>query len=286
MKVVICGITGLIGKTVKVALEAEGYEVVGVYRDDLAIGVSHLQDVIEGAEAVVNLAGAPVLKKWTKDYKLQIYNSRIYTTRLLVEAINGMQLPPKNFISASAVGIYDEINVHDEFSSNFSSDFMASVCRDWENEVLKLKRDKVCLSIFRLGIVISSRGGALKKMLLPFKFGLGGKLGSGNQYLPWIHLDDVVRAIVGDIAIPWTSGVYNLVAPEVLTNIEFTHKLAKVLHRPAFIKIPEWVLKLVYGEGSKLLISGQQVIPQRILADGFEFLFPTLSSALEKELIK
>jgi uncharacterized protein (TIGR01777 family) len=283
MRVAICGITGLIGKAVKTALQSEGYVVVGISRQDIAAGTSHLQKLLHGTDAVVNLAGSPVISRWSKANKERIYFSRINTTRLLVEAVNGLSSPPKGFISASAVGIYDSVSVHDEFSTNFSPDFLSTVCHDWENEALKLNAEKVRLSIFRLGIVLSASGGALKQMLLPFKWGIGARIGSGRQFVPWIHLDDVVSAVVGGITIPRASGVYNLVAPEILTNRELTQKLGRTLRRPAFLKVPVWALKLLLGEGFKALTSGQQVIPQRLLADGFEFSFPTLASALEHE---
>jgi uncharacterized protein len=286
MRVAICGITGLIGKAVKTALQSEDYIVIGISRQDLAAGSGHLQKLLHGTDSVINLAGSPIITRWSKANKERIYHSRIDTTRLLVEAVNGLPSPPKDFISASAVGIYDEVNVHDEFSSNFSSDFLATVCRNWEHEALKLNADKVRLSIFRLGVVLSATGGALKQMLLPFKMGVGGRIGSGQQFFPWIHLEDVVRAVVGGITIPRASGVYNLVAPEVLTNLQFTKKLARTLKRPASLLVPVWALKLVLGDGVKALTSGQQVIPQRLLADGFEFSYPTLARALEKELIR
>ncbi|GAO31422.1 TIGR01777 family oxidoreductase [Geofilum rubicundum] len=284
MRVAICGITGLIGQAVKTALQSAGYIVVGVSRQDLASGTDHLKKLLHGTDAVVNLAGAPILTRWTESNKKKIYHSRIDTTRLLVEAINALSSPPKDFISASAVGIYDDVNVHDEFSTNYSSDFLSKVCRDWENEALKVNADKVRLSIFRLGIVLTVSGGALEQMLLPFKWGLGGKIGSGKQFFPWIHLEDVVSAIVGGITIPRASGVYNLVAPELVTNQQFTHQLARALRRPAFFMVPVWVLKLVFGEGATALTTGQQVIPQRLLADGFEFSYPSLNRALKTEL--
>ncbi len=284
MRVAICGITGLIGQAVKTSLQSEGYIVVGVSRQDLASGTDHLQKLLHGTDAVVNLAGAPIITRWTESNKKKIYHSRIDTTRLLVEAINALSSPPKDFVSASAVGIYDDVNVHDEFSTSYSSDFLSKVCREWENEALKVNAEKVRLSIFRLGIVLTASGGALEQMLLPFKWGMGGRIGSGKQFFPWIHLEDVVRAIVGGITIPRASGVYNLVAPELVTNQQFTRQLSKMLRRPAFMTVPEWALKLVFGEGATALTSGQQVIPQRLLADGFEFSYPSLNSALKKEL--
>lgn len=286
LRVAICGISGMIGTAVEQALLAQGHAVTGIRRSDLNAGKAHLQEKLKGCDALINLAGASILTCWTASAKERIYNSRIATTRSLVEAINGMEAPPADFISASAVGIYDQINVHDEFSLNYSNDFLARVCRDWEKEALRVDAQRVRLSIFRLGLVLSTRGGALKQMLLPFKLGLGGRIASGRQYFPWVHLNDVVEAIVGGVCIPRASGVYNLVAPEILTNRTFTRKMAEVLKRPAFLMVPEWALKLIFGEGASVLSTGQQVIPQRLLADGFAFRFPGLDQALEFELQK
>lgn len=286
LRVAICGISGMIGTAVEQALLAQGHAVTGIGRSDLNAGKAHLQEKLKGCDALINLAGASILTRWTASAKERIYNSRIASTRSLVEAINGMEAPPSDFISASAVGIYDQINVHDEFSLNYSNDFLARVCRDWEKEALRVDAQRVRLSIFRLGLVLSTRGGALKQMLLPFKLGLGGRIASGRQYFPWVHLNDVVEAIVGGVCIPRASGVYNLVAPEILTNRTFTRKMAEVLKRPAFLMVPEWALKLIFGEGASVLSTGQQVIPQRLLADGFAFRFPGLDQALEFELQK
>lgn len=283
MKVAICGISGFIGSSLKEAFEAEGYIVVGISRVDLSSGLEHLRELLRDANALVNIAGAPIAGRWTKARKEEIYNSRIETTRKLVEAMNGMASPPQDFISASAVGIYDEINVHDEFSLNYASGFLARICRDWEREALKVNPTQTRLSIFRLGVVLSGRGGALKKMIMPFKFGFGAKIGSGEAFMPWIHIDDVVKAIVEGVSSPRVSGVYNLVAPEILTNREFTAVLAKSLGRPAIFTLPSKLIRLLFGEGAGLILDGQQVIPQRLLADGFEFTYPTLVLALEKE---
>ncbi|TCO05978.1 TIGR01777 family oxidoreductase [Natronoflexus pectinivorans] len=286
MKIAICGISGLIGNAVANEFRSANDEVISITRSDLSKGTEHLKKLLEGTSAVVNLAGAPIAKRWTKKWKEEIYSSRVNTTRTIVQAVNQMENPPKEFVSASAVGIYDAVSVHDEFSLNYAEDFLSKVCQDWEGEALKLDSKRVRLTIFRLGVVLSKKGGALKQMLLPFKIGLGGRIGSGEQFFPWIHLTDVVRAISGAVKIPKATGIYNLVAPEILNNRQFTVTLAKTMKKPAIFPVPVWGLKLLFGEGASALIEGQQVIPQRLLADGFDFSFPTLERALSKELNK
>jgi uncharacterized protein (TIGR01777 family) len=225
------------------------------------------------------------MRRWEIARKKEIYESRVLTTRRLVEAVNSLEKPLADFITASAVGIYDSVEVHDEFSTSYASGFLADLCIDWEHEALKVDAEKTRLTIFRLGVVLSASGGMLKKMLPPFRLGLGARIGKGDFYMPWIHIDDVVKAIVGTIFKPIATGVYNLVAPEIVTNREFTLQLAAVTGKAAYLTLPAKLVSLVMGEASQLLLEGQQVIPQRLLADGFEFSYPTLESALRKELI-
>ncbi len=284
MKVAICGINGLIGKATAEKFHLMNYDVIAIGRDDLAKGSEHLKVLFNNVDAIINLAGAPLIRRWTKKWKEELYNSRINTTRIIVEAVNEMEIPPRSFISASAVGIYDDHSVHDEFSVLYGKDFLSMICRDWENEALKLNSKPIKLFIFRFGAVLSKQGGFLKRILFQFKMGLGGKIGKGNQFFPWIHIDDVVRAIIGAVELPNTAGIYNLVAPEIVDNQKFTKTLASVLKRPAFFPVPLCLLKLLFGEAVTAITTGQQVIPQRLLADGFEFAYPTLESALKKEL--
>lgn len=279
MKIAICGITGLIGSEARDSFRSQGYEVVGIGRSDLKKGVNHLQTILSGTDVLINLAGAPILKRWTKKWKREIYNSRIHTTRLLVTAINGMAQPPGLFISSSAVGIYDAINVHDEFSANLDHGFLGTLCHDWEAEALKANAG-VRKIILRLGVVLSGRGGALKQMLLPFKLGLGGTIGNGQQAFPFIHLADLVNAFNWIIATPLAEGIYNMVSPQLITNREFTESLARVLHRWAPFTIPAFVLKLIYGQAAQTLIQGQFVVPQRLLSDGYVFQYPAIDEAL------
>jgi uncharacterized protein len=286
MKVAITGSSGLIGRNLTESLISDGCTVVALTRTDVKKGCEHLQKCLTGVNVVINLAGAPILKRWSKNHKDEIFNSRVVTTRLLTEAINGMVLPPELFISASAVGIYDEINVHDEFSLHYADNFLAEVCEAWEVEALKVDTQKVRLAMFRFGVVLSSSGGALKQLLLPFKLGLGGKIGNGDQPFPWIHLIDVVKIMKWAIHKNSVSGIYNLVAPEVLSNKDFTKILSFVIKKPTLMPVPVWVLKVIFGRASQVVTGGQQVIPHRLLADGYTFAFPTLLSALKHDLLK
>ena len=281
MKIAICGITGLIGNAASVYFRSLGYEVVGIGRSDLKKDIHYLQTILSGSDVLINLAGAPILKRWTPAWKRKIYNSRIDTTRMLVTAINGMAQPPGLFISSSAVGVYDAIKVHDEFSPHLDSGFLGKLCQDWEAEALKANVG-VRKVILRLGVVLSIQGGALKQMLLPFKLGMGGKIGNGQQAFPFIHLGDLVRALHWMIETPLAEGIYNTVSPQLITNGEFTQGLSKVLHRWAPFSIPAFVLKFIYGQAAQTLIQGQFVIPQRLLADGFVFQFPSIEDALNE----
>lgn len=280
MKIAISGITGLVGRALSDHLLSTGYSITGIVRNDFKHGAAHLANKLEGIDVVVNLAGAPILKRWTSDWKEEIRSSREDTTSLLVSAMNDMPHPPGVFISASAVGIYDTFEVHDEYSTAYADDFLADVCTAWERSALNINSEKTRLSIIRLGVVLSLNGGALKKMLLPFSLGLGGKIGDGLQSMPFIHIDDLVRGIEWIIENENNSGIFNMVAPQMISNVEFTKALASELHRPAFLTIPERGLKLIYGEASQTLTKGQKVVPKRLMEKGFEFKYPDISSAL------
>jgi len=280
LKIAICGATGFIGRSLSRQIVEEGGTVISITRKDLFEGVGFLTKHLHDVDAVVNLAGSPIMGRWTKRKKQNILSSRIQTTRLLVSAVKKMEIPPKIFISASAVGIYDQVEVHDEFSLNYAKDFLSDVCRFWEKETFKLNDTKIRPIIFRLGVVLSPHGGALKQMLLPFRFGMGAVVGSGKQYFPWVHIDDVVKAIMWSFHHPRSKGIYNLVAPQIVRNYTFSITLGSILERPVLFRIPEWVLKIVFGEGAQVLTKGQQVIPHRLLAARFEFSFPRLKAAL------
>lgn len=288
MKIAISGSTGFIGKQLSDYLLRSGNELIVISRHDFSGGSNQLAKVINSADVIINLAGASVLQRWTNKNKQLILSSRVDTTRLLVDAVQ-KNIPghrPKVFISASAIGIYDNYGIHDEFSSALGTDFLAVVCKAWESETESLKKLDIRLCTIRLGIVLGTTGGSFQKMLPLFKLGLGGKIGSGNQPFSFIHITDLCRAIDHLITNDKSSGIYNMVSPNPVTNKEFTIALANQLHRPAFFKVPKFALKLVYGEASDVLTKGALVIPARLPGEGFQYRFPDLSSALADLVLK
>ena len=277
MKAAITGGTGFIGKQVVCQLEAMGYEVTLIGRSDIKGETSLLRQKLNNASLVINLAGAPIIDKWTDYHKKNIYHSRIHTTRNLVYAMD-----PKStrlFISASAIGIYSEEGVQTESKFTYAYDYLALVRNDWESEAMRLSNN-IRTVIFRFGVVLG-KGGALQKMLPLFKYGLGGIIGNGEQAYSWVHIKDVVEAISFVISNPECKGVHNITSPNPVSNKTFTEALAGKLKRKAILKVPAFVLKMKYGEGANVLLTGQTVIPERLLAQGFSFQFPEIDGALE-----
>lgn len=234
-------------------------------------------------DAVVHLAGEPIASgRWSKRKKLAIRHSRVHGTRFLVDALRRADKLPPVLISASAVGYYgsrgDE-GLNEE--SSMGVDFLAGVARDWEKEALKLTGLGARVVTARFGIVLSSKGGALPKMIPPFRFLLGAALGSGRQYMSWIHVDDAVNMIEYALQNEQVEGPLNVTAPTPVTNSEFSSLVGKVLHRPVFLRVPGFVLKLLLGEMAEaLLLNGQRVEPQKALRAGYQFKFPELEGAL------
>lgn len=278
-RIAISGATGLVGSHLVKFFRSEGWEVIPLSRQDFLLTTDQMATRINGVSAIVHLAGAPVLQRWSRKNMQQIYDSRILTTRKLVEAIRLSENKPKVLVSASAVGIYDNIHVHDESSRNFDDGFLGKVCMDWEAEAKKAEA-YTQIVIIRLGVVLSSKGGALRKMLLPFKLGLGGKIGNGKQAFPWIHIEDLVAAINFIIQRIKAPGVFNFVSPQHTDNKQFTLALAKSLRRPTFLPIPAFLLKLVYGNAAVTLTAGQNVIPANLEKTEYKFRFPTIDEAL------
>ena len=267
MRVAIAGASGLIGSELSAALSARGDEVVKLPRYRSAPWT------LQGADAVVNLAGANVGgKRWSPEYKKEILDSRVLTTRALVD------LKPPLLINASAVGYYggrgDE--TLDE-SAAPGRDFLAGVVTAWEAEAARAPGRSVFL---RTGIVLSARGGALQQMLPPFKAFVGGPIGSGKQWFPWIHVADEVAAILWAVDRDALSGPVNLVAPGIVTMKEFARALGRALHRPALFPMPSAPLKLLLGEFAEVMLEGQRAVPRKLLADGFQFRFPDVDAAL------
>ena len=280
MKIAISGANGYIAKNLIREFIKADHTVVPIKRSQL-YNIDQLSELLSDAAVVINLAGAPILQRWTEANKKEIFRSRIETTRNIVEAINHLHdnEKPHTFISASAIGIYSPNTVHTEESASFSNDFVGEIVKRWEDVSTELS-PKVRRIIFRIGLILGKEAKTIQKLLPLFRLGLGGKIGSGNQPFPFVHIQDVVNSILWSIQNEQAKGVYNLVAPENIDNKTFTHELANSLNRPAFFTVPEFSLKLIYGEASSLLLQSPQVKPERLINEGFVFSFPDIKSCI------
>lgn len=288
MRVAITGASGFVGRALRSALEDAGHEPVPVRRDDTGA----LQwstddgfdppDALSGYDAVVHLAGENIAGgRWNDERKAKIRDSRVQGTRRVVEALKAAAPRPRVLISMSAVGYYGPRGSTELTEDAEPGDgFLADVARAWEAEATAAEALDVRVVRLRLGTVLGE-GGALEKMLPAFKMGVGGRLGDGEQYMSWIHIDDVVGAIVHVLDHDDCAGPFNLTSPEPATNAEFTNALGKALGRPTVIPVPKFALKVAFGEMAEhLLLTGQRVVPQRLLASKFEFARPDLLAAL------
>jgi uncharacterized protein (TIGR01777 family) len=293
MRVLMTGATGFIGSALVRRLASTGHEVIGLTRDPIqasqrvpAVEAFHAWDpenepaidLLASADAVVNLAGESVAGRWTQSKKARIYQSRIVGTRNLVSAM-GKAGGPKVLVNASAVGFYgDRGDERLAETAGIGSGFLADVCRDWEAEALE-GANASRVVVMRTGIVLGKEGGALKTMLPLFRFGLGGPLGNGKQWWPWVHIDDVVSAFTAAVEQPF-NGIYNLAAPAPARQREFAGMLGRVLHRPAFLPVPGFALRLVQGEFADEVLFSKRVIPARLESEGFRFQHADLDRAL------
>ncbi|WP_044417833.1 TIGR01777 family oxidoreductase [Halarcobacter anaerophilus] len=280
--VAITGASGFVGSNLKNYFSNLGFKVVGIKREELKDS-KKLTKTVEESEFIINLAGANIINRWTDSYKKLLYSSRIDTTKALIEAMKKAEKKPKLFISTSAVGIYKNRSCYDEENFEYSDGFLANLCKDWEKEALKANELGIRTAIFRFGIVLG-KGGALSKMLTPFKLGVGGTIGDGNQYFSFIHIDDLLNAYKFIYENSSLEGIFNLAAPISTTNKGLTKALGKALHRPTILPIPQFVLNLVFSEGAKVLTDGQCVIPKRLLDSGFIFENSSIKEAIEKSL--
>lgn len=284
MKIVyISGISGFIGRHLEVFLKASGNEVRGISRNDFKLADKDFCNKIADADIIINLAGSPINDRWTKSYKKELISSRILTTTKIVQAISGNAKKPELFVSASATGIYNSEGTQDEFSPVFATDFLKELCIIWEAEALKAT-PFTNVAICRLGIVLSSSGGALKKMLTFFKYGPAVQMGNGQQMMSWIHLNDLLSAFRFIIENK-TNGVINLTSPHAVSNKTFTKALAKRMNKRIVLSLPASFIKLIFGEGSVVLTSGQQIYPRKLLNEGFLFQFPDIETALKEIII-
>ncbi|QIF94705.1 TIGR01777 family oxidoreductase [Proteus vulgaris] len=294
MKILITGGTGLIGKALVCELALSNNDITVLSRSPQKVYSHFCNEItcwtqlsdkqnLNEFDAVINLAGEPIAdNRWTPAQKQKLINSRCDLTQKLVELIKASDSPPSVFISGSAVGFYGDqgdLQVTEQTPAN--PEFTHELCAKWESIALEAQTPLTRVCLLRTGIVLSTLGGALPKMSKPFKLGLGGKLGSGKQYMPWIHIDDMVSAIIFLLKTQDAKGAFNLTAPNPVQNKEFTRLLGKAFNRPALMTVPESVLRLVMGESATLVLGGQQAIPEKLLNVGFEFRYPQLEEALK-----
>src|SRR5882724_9686505 len=312
MKILVTGSTGLVGRALVAALAKEGHSVCRLVRpgtnaNDDAGGFNvawnpatgELGGAAVGPDAVVHLSGASIAEgRWTKKRKAELKASRVDVTRALVEAIGRMNAKPAVFVSASAIGYYG--NRGDELLSEESAagdGFLAEIAKEWEAESLKAEAWRTRVVLARFGIILAKQGGALPKMVTPFRMGLGGRLGSGKQWMSWIALEDVIgilklclerTPIQGAVQFAPISGPLNVVSPQPVTNAEFTKELARALHRPAILPAPAFGLRLALGRemADALLLASERVLPEKLQNIEYAFQYPILNSALNAILSK
>ncbi len=293
-KIVVTGGTGLIGKELIALLKTDNYYIVNISRNIeksktiLPLVDKHInwsnenwENIFEDSYAIINLSGSSVAGGlWSGKYKKSIYDSRINGTKQIVDTLNNLSNPPKVLINASAVGYYKEQSdktITEEAKSG--EDFLANVCIDWENEALKAEH-KCRVVLARTGLVLDKNQGALAKMLYPYKYYLGGPLGSGKQFMPWIHISDMINLYKWVLENENISGAINFCSPNPVTMNEFSKTLGEILKKPSFFRVPSIVLKTLLGESSDLILKGQKAIPKKAIENGFEFKFNRLNEAL------
>ncbi len=294
----ISGGTGFVGGHLASFLLKKGYRVIAAGRsartdDSLTDKLKYVaadtmipgpwQDELKEVDLVVNLAGMSIFHYWTGSYKKAIYDSRILTTRNLVDALPGNR--EVVFCSTSALGYYgtrgDDILAENETAG---TDFLAEVCRDWEIEALIAAEKKARVIIARFSTVVDKSGGAMKVMIPPYRFFVGGPMGSGKQWFPWVHLSDLIEAILFLVDNKESKGVYNFCAPEPIRNGNMAKTIGRFLHRPALLKVPAFAMRLMLGEFGKSIMGSQRGTPQKLLKEGFQFKYPDFESAMKEVL--
>ncbi len=269
MRLAITGASGFIGTHLRAGFK----DHVVIERTDT---LDLIREKLKGVDIIVNLAGAPIIRRWTRAYKKVLEESRIQTTRRIVDALKGLK-GERRLISTSAVGIYPDGMACDENCITLSRDFLGELARKWEHEALSAP---VPTTILRLGVILGQDGGALKLMLKPFKLGLGGPIGRGRMMMSWLSIEDLME-IYDFVIKKGLRGVVNAVSPNPVTNLEFTKALGSVLRRPTIFPVPPILLRLFYGEAHKVLAGSKEVYPRVLLKHGFSFKYPEIKEALD-----
>jgi uncharacterized protein (TIGR01777 family) len=296
MKIVIAGGTGLIGSALAESFQVDGYEVSIISRDakrvssefnSISWDATALYEGLSGSDVVINLAGAslagenPLKMRWTKTRKHRIIDSRVESGEKLVQVISELNHKPKVFVQASAIGFYgNQGYTQADENSDPGSDFLANVCLKWEASTARIEELGIRRLVIRIGLVLSKSGGLLPLLALPFRLFVGGRIGSGDQYLSWIHIQDLVSSIRFLIDAPQLQGAYNITAPVPNTNQAFSKVLGKVLRRPAWLPIPAPILKIALGEAATLALDGRPVFPTKLIKAGFQFHYQDLEDSL------
>lgn len=300
MKILMTGSTGLIGTALISMLEGEGHRVSPLVRSKPRAGTSEIEwhpnqnsvadkNALEGHDAAIHLAGESVAEgRWTPKKKQRIRESRVKGTSLLAATLGQLERPPQMLASASAIGFYgDRVDELLDEASAHGNGFLADVCREWEAATAPAEEAGIRVAHMRFGIVLGTEGGALAKLLTPFKLGAGGKLGSGKQWMSWVAIDDAIAAIYKVVNADDMRGAVNIVAPNPVTNADFTETLGRVLERPTFFSVPAFAARLAFGEmADEALLASQRVLPAKLQQHGFEFQYPQLDAGLRHLLDK
>jgi len=280
MKVIILGGTGFVGSYLTAYLKAQNHNVIALGREAYSKEFD-LTAQLENQDLLIVLTGENIGKRWNADYKKALLQSRTLTNQFLKQKLQSCQTPPKRILSASAIGFYPENsceNLLDESHTEPGTGFLGQLGKQWEESSLELTPKPL---IMRFGVVLGKDGGALQKMLPPFKMGLGGPVAGGQQCFSWIHIEDLARAVSFFIKKPELNGVFNLTSPNPVTSNVFGKALAKAVNRPFWLPLPEFQLKLMFGEGAQVLTHSSAIVPTKLIESGFEFEYPEVETALK-----
>ncbi len=287
MKIAISGANGFLGKELKSYYESLGFEVVGLSRKHYRRNIHEFKEYLREVDILIHLSGASIFKRWTASYQQVLYNSRLQTLDKIHTALKLIKDRPKLVIVASAVGLYStDDHRHTEEIHVLGKGFLAQLVTDWEakaNELTQLEDVRVIN--MRLGVVLGKNAPAFQQLILPYKFGFGGRLGKGTQTFSFIHIDDVKDITMFFLQRKDLKGPFNLVAPEIITNREVAKKIGSILRRPSFFIVPRWVLWLMKGKASSILTKGSKAIPARLLEEGYKFKYPSADEVL-KDLLR